>query len=44
MVTEKSCNLSEKRLDLPWEKGSGSESNLNQFWRTSTKVIPIEKT
>ena len=26
MVTEKSCNLSEQPLDLPWEKGSGTSS------------------
>ena len=25
MVTEKSCNQSEKRVDLPREKGSGTE-------------------
>ena len=26
LVTEKSCNLSEYWVDLPWEKGSGTSS------------------
>ena len=42
MVTEKSCNKSEWWVDLTWEKGSRTTWAI--FWRTFSKVIPIEKT
>ena len=34
MVTEKQCNLSEKRVDLPQEKGSGIS------WDSSEEHLP----
>ena len=34
MVTEKSCKLSEWRVDLPWEKGSGNS------WASSKEHLP----
>ena len=34
MVTEKSCNLSEKQVDLPWEKGSRTS------WASSEELLP----
>ena len=34
MVTEKSCNLSEQRVDLPREKGSGTS------WASSEEHLP----
>ena len=36
MVTEKPCNLSEKRVDLPQEKGIGSS------WASSEEHLPKE--
>ena len=34
MVTEKSCNLSEQRVDLPWEKETGTS------WASSEEYLP----
>ena len=34
MVAEKSCNLSEQRVDLPWQKGSGTG------WASSEEHLP----
>ena len=34
MVTEKSCNLSEYRVDLPREQGSGTS------WASSDEHLP----
>ena len=34
MVTEKSCDLAEKRVDLPREKGSGTS------WASSEEHLP----
>ena len=36
MVTEKSCNLLEKRVDLPREKGNGTS------WASSEVDLPKE--
>ena len=42
MGTERSCNLSEWRVHLPWEKGSGTswassdESNLSNIFQSNT--------
>ena len=42
MVTQKSCNLSEQRVDLPRDKGNGTS------WASSEehlpKKIPVENT
>ena len=42
MVAEKSCNLSEKRVDLPQEKGSGTSWASSEH--LSIWVIPVENT
>ena len=34
MVAEKSCNLSEKQVDLPWERESGTS------WASPEEHLP----